>query len=387
MHPEKGTRVASDERITRLHEVVPELQSASTDREVFEAIIDAAVKTLGFDSCAVSVPDDDVFDERVVSESAPFDEGTRSYRLDEGLIGKAYQEGDSILVDDAFENEDAKPSDESIVSGLTVPLEERAVFQGYANEAGRFDESDLEVAELLCAHAAAALERIEREQKLQRKNEQLEQFADFVSHDLRNPLNVAELRLELAREECDSTHLEDVTYALERMETLIEELLALAKAGSQLNEVEPIALDTLATACWQTVDTGDATLVVGTTQTVKADRNRLRQLLENLFRNAIEHGSVDPDSVPGGDGARDASCGGPVTITVGDLEADGFFVADDGPGIPTAHRETVFESGYSTATDGTGYGLAIVAEIVKAHDWSVALTESAAGGARFEIST
>jgi signal transduction histidine kinase len=59
---------------------------------------------------------------------------------------------------------------------------------------------------------------------------------------------------------------------------------------------------------------------------------------------------------------------------------------DDGPGIPADERETVFDSGYSTADSGVGLGLAIVKEIVQAHGWTVEITRSEHGGTRFEIS-
>jgi hypothetical protein len=58
---------------------------------------------------------------------------------------------------------------------------------------------------------------------------------------------------------------------------------------------------------------------------------------------------------------------------------------EDGPGIPEADRDTVFDSGYSTAAEGTGVGLAIVQQVVDAHGWTVTVTESEAGGTRFEI--
>jgi signal transduction histidine kinase len=72
-----------------------------------------------------------------------------------------------------------------------------------------------------------------------------------------------------------------------------------------------------------------------------------------------------------------------VTVTVGGLP-DGFYVADDGEGVPPADRDRVFERGYTTG-DGTGLGLSIVEQIVGAHGWSVRATESEDGGARFEI--
>ncbi|WP_311171309.1 sensor histidine kinase [Halobellus ordinarius] len=198
------------------------------------------------------------------------------------------------------------------------------------------------------------------------KNEQLDQFLSVVSHDLRNPLNVAEGRLELAAEECDSEHLEPIDRSLDRMDTLIDDLLTLARQGEEIEEIEPVDLATVSERCWDNVATADASLVVDADRTIEADRSRLQQLLENLFRNAIEHGGDD------------------VRITVGEL-ADGFYVADDGPGISQDKRGDVFESGYTTASDGTGFGLAIVAEIVGAHGWEVDVTESDEGGARFEI--
>jgi len=61
------------------------------------------------------------------------------------------------------------------------------------------------------------------------------------------------------------------------------------------------------------------------------------------------------------------------------------YVADDGPGIPEADREEVLEPGYSTSEDGTGFGMSIVGRMIDAHGWELEITESATGGARFEI--
>jgi len=92
-----------------------------------------------------------------------------------------------------------------------------------------------------------------------------------------------------------------------------------------------------------------------------------RRLFENLFRNAVEHGD------------------GPV-VTVGRLDNSecGFYVADDGPGIPSEERENVFEPGYSSHEHGTGLGLSIVKRIAECHDWTVEAKNGCAGG-RFEF--
>jgi PAS domain S-box-containing protein len=227
-------------------------------------------------------------------------------------------------------------------------------------------------------------ESARKKERLEAQNERLEEFAHVVSHDLRNPLHVADGQIELAQQDCDSEHLDDASRALTRMETLIEDLLALAQQGESIGETSTVTLGELAQRCWQAVETGESTLITETECMLQADSKRCQQLLENLIRNAVEHGSTGPGSTVRQDAAERGGEG--VTVTIGDLDdRDGFYVADDGPGIPADEREAVFESGYSATDGGSGFGLAIVTEIVNAHDWEIAVTESADGGARFEI--
>jgi len=209
-------------------------------------------------------------------------------------------------------------------------------------------------------------ERKEREQQLQRQNERLNEFAGVVSHDLRNPLRVADGQLELAAQECDSKHLEHASKALDRMEDLIEDLLTLAHEGEAVSDLKSVNLAAIAEDCWATVQTGDATLTTCADCDIYADESRLKQVLENLVRNTAEHG---------GDG---------VSMAIGELD-DGFYIEDDGPGIPEDKRDEVFDAGFSTNQEGTGFGLSIVKRIVEAHGWEICITESSGDGTRFEI--
>lgn len=235
----------------------------------------------------------------------------------------------------------------------------------YRNRTAPVENSDGEITHGI-ALTQNVTDQIERKRKLKAQNERLEEFASVVSHDLRNPLQVATGRLELAQSECDSAHLDDIAEALERSQALIDDLLTLAKGGDTVESTEPVSVSAEAEECWQVVPNAEATLVVDSDRTVSADRSRLRRLLENLLANAVEHGGSD------------------VTVTVGDL-ADGFYIADDGVGIPESEREDIFEAGYSTAEDGTGFGLRIVRQIVDDHGWEVQVTESDAGGTRVEV--
>ena len=224
---------------------------------------------------------------------------------------------------------------------------------------------------------------ITEREEIKRANERLERFTGIVSHDLRNPLSVAEGQLELARETGESEHLDAVERAHERMDALIEELLTLAREGESVTDPEPVDLAAIVEDCWANVETDGATLQIETERTVRAEPSRLKQLFENLAHNAVEHGSTggqpDPDgAVERGDEA--------VTVRVGDLtDGDGFYLEDDGPGIPESDRETVFEAGHTTSTEGTGFGLSIVAEIVEAHGWEIEIATGIDGGTRFEV--
>lgn len=209
-------------------------------------------------------------------------------------------------------------------------------------------------------------EQKQYERQLENQNKRLEEFARVVSHDLRNPLQVAKGHLELRREDLPSDHYDTIARALGRMDDMITDLLTLAREGNTAIEIEAVHLAELITDCWTNFNHTTATLTGTVDIMIKADERRLKQLFENLFRNAIEHTHNN------------------VTIRVGELDR-GFYIEDNGPGISQEDRDRVFEIGYSTQPGGTGFGLGIVEQAVDAHDWELALTNSESGGARFEI--
>ncbi len=215
-------------------------------------------------------------------------------------------------------------------------------------------------------HRSQARELREREAKLDEQNERLEKFASIVSHDLRNPLNVAEGHLELIQEDRSDQHVEAVADSLSRMERLIDDLLTMARDAEPVEDPDRVRFPLLVENAWNTVNPQDATLEIAAEGVILADESRARELLENLFDNAVSHG------------------GSGVSVTVEPLK-DGFAIEDDGKGIPPEHREEVFEAGHTNSPEGTGFGLYIVDLIAEAHDWSVTVTEGKTGGARFEI--
>ncbi|WP_440771579.1 ATP-binding protein [Natronorubrum sp. DTA28] len=417
-----------------LHDVATTLQTEETVTAVCERTVAAAADILEFYMCSVMVREGEWLVPYAVSAGAGPD-GSRRMRIDQGLAGKTYQRGESFVVREVEPDDETEPAKLTYRSAISVPIGNRGVFQAVSTVPDTFDAENIELAELLVSHTASVIEQLEREAVLKRQNDRLDAFASIVTHDLRNPLNVAEGRLELAREASDNEHLEDVAVALDRMDALIDDVLTLSRQGEAVRDAQSVSLSDLCETSWETVATADATLVTDIDRSIRADRSRLQALLENLFRNAVEHGSTSPASEPRQDAVEHNSTspasqaqrdngrckassepsvatapedavehgstspasqaqqdapehgGGDLAVTVGTLEdGTGFYVEDDGTGISEAERESVFESGYSTEPAGTGLGLAIVSDIVDAHGWDCALTTGTAGGARFEIS-
>ncbi|WP_435320090.1 ATP-binding protein [Haloarchaeobius sp. TZWSO28] len=502
----------SHAKIERLHAVVAEMVACDTEDEVYEVAIRAAEEILDLDIVGIDTVEDGYFVPRVVSEELK-SSGYGTLPADEGVAGRSYQTGESILVHDAETHADASPTG-PYRSILSVPVGDDGILQAGSRETEAFDERDRELAELLVSHVAETVERLQaqerlrrerdrlsalfenvpdpvvrfayddgalrvrdvnatfedvfgwsadeirgadideyivpegredeakrlneklmageslhvttqrrtddevrdillhvvpfergerslqgfaiytditeekaRQRELERQNERLDAFASIVSHDLRNPLSIAQGYLTLAEEVGAPQHFEEIRHAHERMSNLIDDLLSLSRQGDVVGSLEPVQLAAVATQAWAGVQTGAATLEPVGDVAFLADRDRLIELLENLFRNAIVHGCPTDGDL----GCRED--GSPLTVTVGTVETPagvdgepaerGFFVADSGCGIPAGERETVLESGYTTSDEGTGFGLTIVQEIAAAHDWAVTVEESETGGVRF----
>jgi len=366
-----------EQALERLHGVTRELIGAETKQDVAQLVVEGVSETLGNSKALVRLLSGDGTELRPVAVSSEAREmlGDRPvYEVGGGTAGAAFADGDTLLIDDVQQVDDEYGRGDARAS-LYVPIGRHGTLSIGETEIGVFDQWDVHLAEVFAANAAVALDLVEQARERERQNERLEEFASIVSHDLRNPLNVLSVTLDLVEQENDPEHLERCRRSVERMERLVEDLLALARNGTVVTDPEPLALDEVAADSWDTVPTEGAEVRVETDVVVHADPDRLRQLLENLFRNAVEHASANRGS-PAARQADGNTAEPNVTVTVDAFE-DGFVVEDDGPGIPPDEREQVFESGYSTAERGTGLGLAIVDRIAEAHGWDVTVTGGA----------
>ncbi len=264
--------------------------------------------------------------------------------------------------------------------------------------------------DMLGAKVEQAVEQSRREDRLERNKERLGDFVSHVSHDLRNPLAITrtyneEIKIKLDAlsrvveqyEDLDEVdedvfheaiadleeYQETIEGSTERMESIIDDALTYARVGGSVDETDELDIQAISRSCWENLETynGELDTQFYGPKLVDADRSRLTTLFENLYRNSFDHVGEDATIEVG-----------PITQPIGTStrardEPTGFYIQDDGPGIPEEDRDEVLKEGYTTSRDGTGFGLSIVQQVIEAHDWDIDIDESPYGGARFEIYT
>lgn len=363
---------------------VSEILEADSEREVCDLVVKNASAIFDVQLAGMWVYDSDARELQLTAQTPKADElfGTNVvYEPGNSVSWQAFENNEVFHF--AAANDTEEYNDDSIVqSEIIIPVGEYGVINIASQEQSYFTEDDIELAKTFGTAVNDALRQINEKHALRVQNERLEEVISFVSHDLRNPLNVADGRIELALQQSDSPalteQLETASTSLNRMETLIDDLLLLADKGYVVEDRTSLSLDAVAREAWENVASKNAELVVRKSVSVFGEKKRLLQVFENLFRNAIEHGGND------------------VTITVrpvesfytttrggGQEESDGFIIEDNGDGLPDQEGLDIFDSG--TSTSGSGLGLTIVQRIIEAHGWNIEAGDSVSGGAQFKI--
>ena len=393
-------RRAREQQLEALNGIAQDLMAAETRESVAEIGVEAGDSVLGLETSAIHLhrPEAGLVPVAATDAARELVGPLPTFTEGNSIAWRVYETGEPVSFDDVRQEPDRYNDTTKVRSELCLPLGDYGVLLAGSPTVGTFDRSDEVLGEILATTLVTALEQVdrteelrERERQLTRQNTRLEEFANMISHDLQTPLATAEGRLELAMVDHDSDHLREVAGAHDRMSELIDDLLTLAREYETSVDPVPVALGPFAESCWSALDVEGSRLDIRADGTVRADEIRLERMLENLFRNAMEHGSTSAGSDGRGDAGAHGSTGtqaqaddGDLTISVGELD-DGFYVEDDGTGIPPEERESIFEYGYSTRPDGTGLGLAIVDQCAAVHGWTVRVTDGSEGGARFEI--
>lgn len=221
-------------------------------------------------------------------------------------------------------------------------------------------------------------------EELERSNEDLANFAHVVSHEFKDPimqvvgnLDLLEMTIEDALDEEAREHLEEVKAGMKRLTRLIEDMLAYAKVGRGLDDVEPVDMQALLEDVEKELEPqiveSDATVQLEELPPVEADAAMIRRVFKNLLSNALKYRDEEPP-----------------TVRISGEPEDGtarFIVEDNGIGIPEDDQDALFEpfqrGANAAGREGTGVGLALARRIVERHDGEMGVESTQGEGSTF----
>jgi signal transduction histidine kinase len=212
--------------------------------------------------------------------------------------------------------------------------------------------------------------------RLQRADAATRRFVSDASHELRSPLATIRAALEVSGRGEDDERDDLLRSETLRLQSLVDDLLTLAKADDGAPLVrEEVDVDDIVEQEVRRVRARGVPVEadIGAAR-VLGDRARLEQMVRNVVDNALRH-------TTGAVGLSVETTGDDVVVRVD----------NDGPPVPAAERETVFdrftrlEDSRRRESGGSGLGLAIVRTVAEAHGGTATATETAAGQCRFEL--
>ena len=210
----------------------------------------------------------------------------------------------------------------------------------------------------------------QRRRELARHNQQLEEFASALNHELRNVIQIIDSRLAVAGERMDPASepvaresVERASEMTDRMARLVDDFNSLARYGQTVDEFATVALAPAARDAWSHADTDQMSLTVRKGATVEADPGRLRQLLVNAFEFARHNGADEVHIEPLG---------------------EGFTITDDGD-PPTGETSRYFTFGEAVPDAESGMKLPNVRAFARVHGWTVEIDTEYTDGTRVVV--
>ncbi len=206
------------------------------------------------------------------------------------------------------------------------------------------------------SHIRDISRRHQEEEFLLRQKEELSEYAHSMTHDLKSSIQTIITCAEMIKESERLELADDIISAATMMDSLLTKSVRLADAGMIIGDKEQVNLSDLvreaATSCLpSTVSFSTSTL-----PSVRCDRDKVIQVIHNIFMNAIEHGNATGIEIE-------------MKMSKKHLS---LFISNNGTPIPSKDRKRIFEEGFTTKQNG-GLGLNIVKRIVEAHGWSIKL--------------
>ena len=210
------------------------------------------------------------------------------------------------------------------------------------------------------------LERSRRE--LRRQNEQLDDFAAAVDHELRNTVSLVEGYTSLARAETEDPAADEAMAVVERtaarMADIVGDLTTLARYGQTLDETVPCRLEAVTRTAWDRTDTSKMSLTIDGDATVQADPDRLAELFEAVFKFASVNGA------------------GQVTV---EYDGDTLGITEDGDPIPADRRGDAMDYNAAVPSAEARMLLPNAQTLATVHGWQTGLDPEYDAGVRLHI--
>jgi PAS domain S-box-containing protein len=295
---------------------------------------------------------------------------------------------------------------EPILNRLEAVIDRNGNFAWRSNSKVPLREPDGKISGLVCV-SVDVTERHQAEEKLshfasqlQNSNDQLQEFASVVSHDLQEPLRKIlafgdrlETKCADSLSEQGREYLERIQDATRRMQTLIRDLLTLSRVTSQGQPFGPVDLDKIVREVVSDleirVEQTHARVEIGVLPVIQADPSQMRQLFQNLLGNALKFQRPgEPPEVVVSSRILEARENNPIGTLPGDLICQ-IVVRDNGIGFDAKYAERIFAlfqrlHGRGTY-EGTGIGLAVCRKITDRHGGNIVAKSSEGEGAAFIV--
>lgn len=192
---------------------------------------------------------------------------------------------------------------------------------------------------------------------LERQKEELSEFAHTMSHDLHNRLLSMEGYAEILESEYDASYAQRIRHLAQGTNDLLRRSIVLADAGQIIAKTDEVNLAQLIQETAKNSIPQTISFLQDELPTVMGDSEKLSQVFQNLFENAVIHGKPHKIEVRRKDGENSTT----VLIT------------NDGAPIPHEIRLRIFQRGFTTMEGSSGLGMAIVKKIIDAHGWQISL--------------
>jgi PAS domain S-box-containing protein len=387
---------AVERKLRQLNETAQRLMTTTAAEELTAVVMESAKTVLDLPMTGVWWYDEEadaLTPGSITPEVAGLIDEQPTFGHGDSLAWQAFEAGAVQVYDDLQSVEGRYNADTALKSEVIVPLGDHGVLLSGSTRRRAFSETDRSLLDIFGATIEAALDRTERERalretraRLERSNQELEQFAYAASHDLQEPLRTVSSYLTLLErryaDDLDDDAVEFVDLAVdgaERMQRMIRALLDYSRVDTRGGAFEPTDADAVFEQVLRnlevTIDEADATVSVpDDAGTVAGDEDQLVQLFQNLVENGIKYSEGDPH------------------VEVSARRRDGiveYAVTDDGIGMEPDQLDGIFEVFQRLHTreefDGTGIGLSICRKIVDRHDGEIRVESSPGAGTTFYV--